>query len=165
MKSVSALGALLVLASIAGSCTPRKIEPCTPETEGYGDDARVSTRIVVEQPTTEGECKGVRFDLVASDEELRRAYDELKIPQPLSGFGVDWSKERAIVRQDGPGPLIQWSVVRGDELIVTLRECFNPNPPAQCKVSILAVPAIVKRATKKTCDPVHCTGGPPPPRQ
>lgn len=146
--------------------------PCTPEEHGLAGATRLTLRQLPGRAATpDVPCTRPRIEVVSSDEELRRLYDELASPDggaPASGAveypAVDFTRERVIVREGPSTQGISWAVAQGETGFIGLLSCGGVQNTG-CVVNVVAVPALITRAESRTCDPVGCGNPmPAPPR-
>jgi len=175
MKAMRIVAGLCALVSAgiafgsAGACTGTT--ECTPEELGLTGAARLEVRELPGRAVADGPCASPRTDVIASDAELRRLYEELGLvsmpdgaaPEsgPIEYPTVDFSRERVIVRE-GPGNQgISWVAAKGDSGVLGLLACYGTTTTSSCVVNVVAVPTLITRAETRTCDAVRC-GAPAP---
>jgi len=173
MTAMRAVGVLWTLVSAgialgaAGACTDTP--ECTPEEQGLTGAARLGVRELPGRAATNGPCAGQRTEVIASDAELRRLYEELGLVSKPDGAApesgpieyptVDFSRERVIVRE-GPGNQgISWVAAKGEAGVLGLLSCYGTTA-SSCAVNVIAVQAPITHAETRTCDPVGCGRSP-----
>lgn len=165
--SLSFLGAAIALVVL--SAGPACGAPdCTPEEHGLDGAVLLTVRPLPGVSTPEA-CTKPRIELIRSEADLRRLYEELVVASSDAGGGaeievpsVDFSRERVIVREGRSGEGITWAVARGETVTVGLLSCRGVRATS-CAVDVIAVPAPVERVEARTCEPVGC-GAPRPTR-
>ncbi len=151
-----------VCISAAAACEP---EACTPEQHGLGGATLVTPRELPGRAATPGDCKPPRTEVISTEAELRRLYEELGLVTSSddgtshAGSGeypsVDFSREHVIVREGSGSYGISWVAAKGETGFLGLLSCLGPTP-ASCVVDVIAVPASITRVETRTCDPVRC---------
>jgi hypothetical protein len=134
--------------------------PCTPEEQGLGSATPLTIRQLPGRPTTSGACAHPRLEVISSQEELQRLYEELGVVASESSDAgdsslVDFTRERVIVREGISGEGISWAVQRGETGYVGLLACGDATR-SSCIVNVVAVPALITRVESRTCDAVAC---------
>ena len=153
--------AIFAMSGGSGGCGPT---PCTPDENGLGEATLLTRRDLPGRPSVAGHCTRPRVEVIASDSELRRFYDELAAapdggaPTAIEYPSVDFTRERVIVREGSGTEGVSWAVAQGETGVLGLLSCGGLQA-ASCVVNVIAVPALITRAETRTCDPVGC--GPP----
>lgn len=154
-----ALMSVLVLLVTGSACGTTE---CTPEANGFEGAARLNHRVITQRVETPGDCQRPRVEVIATEDELRTLYDELRVASGDGGADggpsdhpvVDFSRERVIVRA-GPGKQgIAWSVAQGETATLGLAECIGAE--TTCAIDVVAVPSLVTRAETRVCDALSC---------
>ena len=157
------IGVGLCAGVTAGGCNTTT--SCTPEDYDLASATRLAVRELPGRARTPGKCEKERLDVVGSDADLRRLYEELGLlalpdgapPEagPIEYPAVDFGRERVIVREGAGNQAISWAVADGETGVLGLLSCGTPQAPS-CVVNVIAVPAPIARAETRTCDPVGC---------
>src|SRR5690606_11854956 len=123
----SAIAAILG-AMGAGACDSTR--ECTPEEYDLEHAARLTPRELPGPPVSESDCTNPRIEVIASDAELRKLYQDLGMlalddgtppeGQPVEYPSVDFTRERVIVREGRTDEGISWTVADGEKAVLGL---------------------------------------------
>ncbi|MBX3216956.1 MAG: hypothetical protein KF850_33295 [Labilithrix sp.] len=164
------LGLVVLAAAVVRAAVGCGPSPCTPEEFDLGGATRVTPRDLPGLAATSAACKNPRVDVVSSDDELRRLYDDMTVeaeaavdagesvsPPPTDLPVVDFTRERVIVREGPAHEGISWVVAQRETAVLGLLSCMGLAIPS-CVVNVIAVPAQVSSVETRKCDAVACGG-------